>query len=77
VGWGWQPVAWADAVLTGVTIQAVHLQQLREALTAAYLAAIPKGRTEALMRIRGYRETKNPSKENGWRKRPPPIRSVA
>jgi hypothetical protein len=40
---GLQPFAWADVSLPGVTISAVHVQQLRQGLHAAYGAAIDSG----------------------------------
>ena len=43
VRFGLQPSAWADVSLVGVTVSAVHLQQLRQALHAAYGAAIDSG----------------------------------
>jgi hypothetical protein len=40
---GLSSFAWTDVNLVGVTVSAVHLQQLREALHAAYVAAIDSG----------------------------------
>ena len=43
VRFGLQPFTWTDAILTGITVSTVHIEQLREALIAAYLAAIGAG----------------------------------